>query len=357
MSHKVSLSTIASLAGVSTATVSRVFSGRSYVDPETRQKILRIAQEQGFTPRSYKKRETTGTHDRFVGIVVADLTNVFFQEIIATITAILSQNGIRVLLYDSAESVQKELQALNLLQQLQMDGIFISPVSESAQNNAEYLKALHREGLPIILIDRDVKGIGFDGVFQDNYTAAVSVVNMLAENKHKHIAHISGPITAKPGLDRLNGYIDALNRLGLPVRQEYICYGDFHMKSGYNLTASLITKYPEITAIYCSNNLMTVGCIRAIYEAGLRIPEDISVISTGSLNQFDLFGNSNITEVLLPTSFMGEECANMMLARLEQRRSKQKPGPVKRISFDCTISLKGSETFPVNKLPQAKSDI
>jgi len=349
MDQPVSIKTIASMAGVSAATVSRVFSGKGYADEGTRLRVLQIAEQYGFKPKVYKKREPVGSHDCFVGIVVADLGNVFFQEIISSITSLLSKNDINVLLYDSAESAQQELQAINILHQLHADGIFISPVSESAQYNTEFLKSLHRNGMPIVLIDRDVKGIGLDGVFQDTYTAAVKVVDMLVKNKHTHIAHIAGPITSKPGLDRLNGYIDALQSNGLPVRQEYICYGDFLMESGNKLTRSLIKKYPEVTAIYCANNLMTVGCIRAINELGLRIPEDIAVISTGSLNQYNLFGNSNITEVLLPTSFMGEECARMMIDRIRQKKTKQSAGPVKRISFDCNIALHGSEIFPSNK--------
>lgn len=344
----VSIKDIAELAGVSTATVSRVFRQSGYVQEETKNKILQIAEEQGYKPKDYKKRDGIARRTGIVGIVVADLQNVFFQEIIESITNVLKEHDIHVIVCNSAESVQQELRCLNMMSQLHVDGLFISPVSETALYNADYIKHFNRSGTPVILIDRDIKGVGMDGVFQDNYTGAINAIETLIEHGHQHIAHIAGPITSKPGLDRLNGYIDALKLHNIPVQQEYIFFGNFKLDSGHALTQTLLRKYPAITALFVSNNLMSIGALRAIHEAGLRVPDDIALISTGSLNHFDLYGDAAISELQLPSDIMGTECANMMLERLSNPQ-KRKREPAKRITYNITLMLKGSEQYPVNR--------
>ena len=337
---------IAQAAQVSPTTVSRVFAGHDYVSPETRELVLSIAKEHGYTPKQYHRRLNSRRSDVVVGIVVADLHNPFFLQMIDRAEQVLMEQGVNVILCNSDESSQREICNLSVLKH-RVNGIIISPVSEMVKYNREFLHELNTSGTPIVLIDRDLKGVGLDGVFQENYNGAIASVEVLIRNGHRHIATIAGPTSSKPGLDRLNGYLDALRLNDIPVRQEYIGYGDFKMESGYQLAQKLLTSYKEITALYCSNNLMAIGALRAIHDMNIQVPDDIAFICNGSLHQYDLLHDSAITEFVEPIDLMGEECAMMMLEKLNGGKKRNRAA--RRISYDGHLVLKGSEVYPKHR--------
>ena len=312
-----SITQIAQLAGVSAATVSRVFRG-GYVKEETRRQILRIAQQQGYQPRTYKKQVSLH-HDTVIGVAVADPS--------------------------------REIRNLSLLRQLNVNGIIIAPISENETYNNAFIKEIHDKGLPVIVLDRDVKGIGLSGVFQNSYEGAYHAVDTLIRNGHEHIATVNGPITSKPGLDRMVGYMDALRDHGIDVRQEYILYGNFKVESGYTLTRQLLGAHPRVTAIFSANNMMSIGALRAIREAGLRVPQDIAFISYGLLSPYDE-SSGPITQLIEPTELMGHECAQLMLEKMAAKKKDSKV--VKRVSFDVALDLRGSEVFPENRRQDKK---
>ena len=164
---------------------------------------------------------------------------------------------------------------------------------------------------------------------------------------HTHIATIAGPISSKPGVERLNGYMDALSAHGIPARKEYIAYGDFKTESAYQLTSELLENCPEITALFCSNNMMAVGAIRAIYDKGMRIPQDIALIAPGSVHGIDMIYDVAITEVEQPIEQMGEEVAGMMIEKL--LGGKKRGRAVRRITYEGRLVLRGSERYPENR--------
>lgn len=350
MKKNLSITEIARLADVSPTTVSRVFRGDGYVKEDTRTHVLRIAQEHNYKPRPYKKRASPTAHGAIVGIVVPDIENPFFQQIIRAIIAVLEQHDIETVICDTNEDPNREIRSLNLLKQLNINGIIIAPASENAEYNCAFLKELHEKGTPVIMLDRDVKGIGLSGVFQNSYDGAYTAVDTLLRHGHQRIAIVAGPITSKPGLDRMVGYMDALKARDITVRQEYILYGDFKTESGYALTKQLLQEHPKVTAVFSSNNLMSIGALQAIRESGLSIPEDIAFISYGSLTPFHIHPNGTISELSEPTELMGHECAHLMLEKMSTSRRKDFH-IAKRVSFDTTLYLNGSEVYPKNRMP------
>ena len=348
MKDKLTITKIAELAKVSPTTVSRVFRGDGYVKEETRAAVLAIARERGYTPRAYKKRVSSASHGAVVGIVVPDIQNPFFQQILRAITAVFEQRGVDTVLCDINEDPNREIRSLSMLRQLNISGIIIAPASENASYNSAFLKELHEKGTPVIMLDRDVKGIGLSGVFQNSYDGAYNAVNKLIGNGHERIAIVAGPITSKPGLDRMVGYMDALKAHDIAVRQEYILYGDFKTESGYTLTRQLLKEHPKVTAVFSSNNLMSIGALQAIREAGMAIPGDIAFLSYGSLTPFHINPLGGISELAEPTELMGHECAQLMLEKMSA--SKRKDFHIaKRVSFDTTLRLYGSEVYPENR--------
>lgn len=344
MTRRLSMRELAEQAGVSATTVSRVFRGEGYVGEETRQRILRLAKETGFKPRAYRKRAALTAHDAVIGVVVPDLSNAFFQQIIRAMTNVFDQHGVEVLLCDTNESPSKEIRSLSMLRDLHINGLIVAPTSENASYNTAFLKELNEKGTAIVLLDRDIKGAGLCGVFQNSYDGAFNAVCKLIEMGHKCIATVGGPITSKPGLDRMVGYMDALKTHDMEVRQEFILYGDFKVESGYELTERLLREHPEVTAIFAANNLMSVGSLRAIRNAKMRVPDDIAFISYGSLTPYTIHRNDNISELIEPTELMGRECAMLMLEKMSVSKRKGS-NMVKRVSFDTVLRLKGSEAY------------
>lgn len=341
-----SIKELAAAANVSTATVSRALHNTGYVNEETKQQIISLARGAGFEPKRYRHKARSG--NELVGIVVADLRNIFFQEIITSIVDRLYRHNIDTVICNSDESPQREIRCLNMLKQRNVNGIIISPISETVEYNARYLKDLNEAVTSVVLVDRDLKGYGIDGVFQDNYDVSTKTVEVLLEAGHTDIAIITGPISSKPGLDRLNAYIDTLTGHDIKICRDYILYGDFKMDSGYQLTKDILKQQPQVTAIFCTNNMMAVGAIRAIHDSGLSIPDDIALVSFGSLAQFDLFHDSRITEIKQPTFAMGDECASIMLEKLHRSR-KHRPQNAKRTVFDSELLIRGSEIFPIHR--------
>ena len=350
MTMKPTIDQVANLAGVSSATVSRVFSQKEYVSSKTKQAVMEAAERLHYSPRKYTRRNLVVSSGVTIGVIIADLHNTFFQQIIKGMTDVFNDNDISVFICNSDENPQLEIRYLSALIERRVDGIIISPASEAADYNQEFLQAIYQKNhIPIVLIDRDLKGIGLDGVFQDSFTAAFKATEVFIQNGHRNIAIIAGPTTSKPGLDRLHGYMEALKDNHIDFREEYILYGDFKINSGYLLTKKIIDNYPEVTAIYCSNNLMAVGALRALNNAGMAVPDDIGFISTGSLDEYSFFSSSNITELDLPAEEMGYECAHLMLERL-QTASKRRRFSAKRITLDIPLKLKGSEKYPSSRL-------
>ncbi|MBR4081956.1 MAG: LacI family DNA-binding transcriptional regulator [Clostridia bacterium] len=341
-----SIRDIAQAANVSPATVSRVFAESGYVSQETKELVLAVAQERGYTPKHYQRRTAQNRGELLVGIVVADLHNPFFQKIIDAAEQVFAKHGVNIVICNSDESAQKEIRNLSMLRN-RVDGVIISPVSEVAEYNRDFLHDLNTSGTPVVLIDRDLKGVGVDGVFQDNYSAAIECVETFIRLGHKHIATISGPISSKPGLDRLNGYMDALRTNGLPIRQEYIGYGDFKLESGYQLAKHLLSTQKEITALYCANNFMAIGALQAITESGRHMPDDLAFICNGSLDVYGArgaFSASGLSEYVEPIELMGEEAAMMMLEKLNG--GKKRSRAARRISYEGYLKLRGSEVYP-----------
>lgn len=336
-----SIQKIAEIAGVSAATVSRVFRGEGYVKEETRRLILSVAEENGYKPRRYSRRHAVLSDDVLIGIVVADVSNPFFITIVRHIIEFFEQHDIECVLCDMNENPNREIRYLNMLRQRNVSGIIISPASESAEYNAAFLKELYDNGLPIILLDRDIKGIGLSGVFQNNLDGAYMSVDTLIREGHTRIALIAGPLTSKPGLDRMVGYMDALKAHDIEVNQEYILYGDFKEESGYRLTRQLLSDHPEVTAIFPSNNMMAYGALRAIGEKGLRIPEDIGFISYGKPVPCTDGRAGEISYLLEPMEQMAVESAQLMLELLN-RGKKNRLQSAKRVAFDTTLVLGSS---------------
>jgi LacI family transcriptional regulator len=327
--------------------VSRVFNNSGYVAEEKRQAVIDAAKQLGYEPPENPKKNYEKLESDIVGVVIPDINNPFFGEAIKGMTEVFRENDINILICDTDESPDLEIQSLQTLRREKVGGIIITPVSGAVEYNAEYLREFDSLGIPIVLLDRDVKLSRFDGVFLDSFRGSFDAVNALIQNGHTEIVVIAGLITSKPGIDRLEGYMEALRRNNIPIKEECILYGDFKKEKAYELTYKLLETRKKVTAIFSSNNLMSVGCIEAINDKGLKVPDDISLVSFDDFYFFGA-GGFNISAVSRPTKQMGVEAARLLVDRMKKGK-KHKDQMAKRIILSPQLILRGSEAFPKNK--------
>lgn len=342
-----SIEDIAKKAQVSTTTVSRALNDRGYVSEEIKQRILKVAEEMNYTPKKYKKRHTATSVSNIIGVIVPDIRNSYFTGIIRGIENVVSSKGYDLFICDTQEDPGKEVQCISALHNCKACGLIIAVASDAVEYNVEYLKNLNDSGTPVVLIDRDLRIPGIDGIVMDNFRGAKTAVNALIANGHTEIAILSGPTTSRTGVDRLNGYLGALKENGIPIREEYIGYGDFQPQSGYKLTKKLLSSHRRVTAIFSANQRMTLGCLQAISDAGLTVPDDISVLSFGISDSLAALG-TKISHVYQPTPPLGEESARVLLSKIEMGK-KYKKIPSKHTVFSSDCLLRGSEKYPANR--------
>ena len=341
----VSINEIAEKAQVSCATVSRAFRDYTSVSPETYERIMRISKELNYHPKKYKNRSAVSVYNSTIGVVVSDLGTSFYPKAIKGIQNIAAKNGIDVIVCDSNDDPNVEIRNLELMRTQHVSGIIFCPVADDVAPNIACVEELKRSRIPVVLLDRNLKGIGLDGVFCDDFSASALAVQCLIENGHRDIAVIAGSLHSKPGLERLNGYLSAMQQNKL-TEHELVYYGDFKSESAYRHMRTILSTRPEVTAVFSCNKEMTSGCIRAVYEAGLHIPDDIALVSYGDLDSSQLY-SATLTSVTQPIAPLGEECARILIDKMEHIK-KREPTPARRITFESKLVKRGSEKYPLH---------
>ncbi len=342
-----SVKLIARKAGVSTATVSRVMHQSDKVRPETCRKVEAAMQELQITPDELVRAKRTNSC--VIGIVVPDITNIFFSQIISGIEEVASQNGISLFICNTRESDNQEIHYLRLLNDAQVGGVIITPTSDDDDSvNNEYLNLLGNMKIPIVLVDRDVKYSNYDGVFIDNERGAFEATRLLLQNGHRKIAIISGPNNTMPGRDRLKGYRLAFEAMNVPMDESLVLQGDFSTKSGWELTEKILTERPDITAIFSSNNLMTMGCLGALTKAGIHPPKGMALIGFDDISTLEML-DVQLTVVDRPTVEMGRQAMMLMKKALNAQKAQKKAKAAQRVVLSPELVIRGSEKLTTNE--------
>lgn len=334
---EITIKDIAKHAGVSPATVSRVMNNTANVSETTKKNVLAAVQKYNYSPNIFAK-SLSRNESNTIGVVVPDITNPFFGEVIKGIVELVDKNNLIMILCDTGEDPKKEEDHLINLKSQRLKGLIITPTSDSNEFNSHYLSLLEDMGIPIILIDRDVKHSNFDGVFIDNVKGSFDATMKLIENGHKRIALISGPEDSKPGRDRKKGYIKALEISNIDIDEKIILKGDFKLDSGYSHTKAILNMKDRPSAIFCSNNMMTLGCIKALNEYNISVAKDISLIGFDDIEILNIL-DINITTVKRPTVEMGRIAMELLLERLANKDKDN----LKRVILQAELILRGSE--------------
>lgn len=329
---------IAKRAEVSTATVSRALNDSGYVGSQTREKIKKIADELKYVP-NVMARNLSKSESSAIAVVVPEITNPFFGEVIKGITSVADKSNLNVFLYNTNEDEQKELRCLQLLKEQRVKGLILTTSYEDETFNGKYLKVLQELGIPIVLMDRDVKYSNFDAVFFDDIHGAYSGVDALLKEGHRKIAALCGPTVMRPGRDRLRGFKKAFSMNNIEIDEKYIFLGEHNMDSGYRETKEILQMKEPPTAIFATNNMVCLGCLKALYELKVRIPQDIALVGFDQIEVFDIL-NLNISVVFKDSEKMGKTAMSLLLEKLNNKEGEPH---TKRVTLPTEIKLKGSE--------------
>lgn len=335
----VTISDIAKKANVSSATVSRVLNSSGYVKEDTKKRIQAVIKEMNYTPsaiaRSLSKSETNT-----IGVIVPDITNSYFGEIIKGISEIAEKNNLNIILFNTDNYLEKEIRALNVLKEQRIKGIIMTPGFGEEKFNDDYIKTISNLNIPIVLVSADVKFTNLNGVFVDNIKGSFDATQLLIKEGHTKIGIITGLLSAEPSIDRLIGYKKALEANNITINDKYILNGDFKLDKAYELTKRLIEEKDPPTALVVCSNMMTMGVIKAVNEKNKNIPTDLSIIGFDKIDFLDMVG-LNITYMEDCPIELGRSSMKMLCEIIYN--SNDEDNNIKRLTIAPKIVIRGSE--------------
>jgi len=265
---------VAAMAGVSINTVSRVLNDKGEVSPETRDKIQVAIKSLKYRPNSFA-RSLVSKQSRIIGQIVTDCTNPNNAQQIRSVQNLTAEQGYSVMLVDTAEEHQREVAALELMVEKMVDGFLITPLQ---YDNSHLYRLQEEASLPFVLTNRDIPGLGVDAVLHDNFDGAYQATRHLLELGHQRIAYITSRRQVWTVAERLAGYRTSLQESGQNFDESLIIQTNLSLESAFEATNKLLKLTPRPTAIFAYKDMMAIGVLKALKEAGLRIPEDISLI-------------------------------------------------------------------------------
>jgi LacI family transcriptional regulator len=319
------LKDIVRLTGVSQSTVSRVLNGHPNVSEKTRQKVLRVIQEQGFRP-NFVARALAKQRTRVLSVIIPQslsttFTDPYFPTLIQHISRRANTHGFAVMLWVGNDAEEESLFADRILDH----GLFDGAIITSATQDDPLVARLIASGTPCVIIG-PTYGLDVSNVDVENCDGAKSAVLHLITLGYKRIGMISGPRNMGAPQDRLQGYIDALTECGYAVDESLMVTGDFNEQSGYTGMQTLLTH--GVDAVFAASDMMAVGALRAIQHAGLRVPHDVAVVSFDDM-PFAATTNPSLTTVHQPLDGLGLHATEMLFhlldGTLQQRETIQLP--------------------------------
>ena len=324
---------VAQRAGVSVATVSHVINGTRKVAPETAARVRRAMEELDYHPnavaRSLRTRKTQA-----IGVVVSDITNPFFATLVRGAEDAAIEAGYSLIVCNSDETPEKEDLYVRLLWRRRMDGLLIAPVRDGASSAVQELA---RRQMPFVFIDRKAKGVEADAVLSDNVGGAYLATQHLIERGHKRIGIVLGIPGATTTEERLAGYRRALEEAGVPLAEDLVVWGGYRVEGGRRATAKLLSLSDPPTAIFSTNNLMTVGVLKELFHRKVRIPKDVAVVGFDDLEWAEM-ANPPLTTVAQQPYEIGHQALALLLEQL----SRECESPAREVRIPVVLKLRGS---------------
>ena len=312
------ISDIAELSGVSKATVSRVLNKNPNVKKETRERIMKIIEKHNYYPNAIA-RNLSKQENNSIGVIIPDISNPFFSKVVDRISSEADKRGLNVLLCNSNEDFDKQEKFIKALIEQRIKGIILLSTRDTYLKS-DFLTQYISE-IPIVIVDRGLE-INIPEILMSNYESTYNAVKLFIEAGHKEIGIMTGPLTEKTAIDRLNGYKSCMRDNHLPIKEENIFYGDFGVNSGYENGKNILNN-KKITGVFISNNLMTIGFLKSVREKKKVIPKDISIFSFEEIEWSDYLG-LEISSYKIPFDELGSKSVDLLLKKISDKSFNEK---------------------------------
>lgn len=303
---------VARLAGVSTATVSRVINGNYPIKPSTRQAVLDAIKKLDYIPNR-AAATLSGGRSKVIGFVCPKVKAITNMHIASGIEKILSKNGYGMFIASSENTREKEKEMLKFFSERSVDAILVS----TCYDTTEHLEKIEKNGIPVIMVDRYAVTDKISAVKQNAFDASYRMGEYLTKLGHKSFAIVNGPMEYPIARDRQDGFLAALKDNGITIDPSCILDGG---KYDTDVSANAVLELAKTglpSVIYATGEAMTMGVMRALQKLNLRVPEDISVASYGHVTAYDALGTS-ITGIMHMYEKLGEEAAKLALKKLDK---------------------------------------
>ncbi len=310
---------IAKALNLSTSTVSRALRDSHEISAATKQTVLEYAARLNFQPNpialSLKERKSHS-----IGVIVAEIANSFFSQIINGIESVANEKGYTVIISQSHENFEKEVRTLQYLASRSIDGLLISV--SSATNDLQHLKSMYQSGLPIVFFDRTVEEIQTHKVMVDNYQGAYNATLHLLEQGFRRIACVANSEHLSITKERVGGYIAALQQYKIepdPSLIKYCFHGGMLLEEVELAVKELLAVQPRPTAIFATSDKLTTGCMRVLKKNKIAVPAAMALTGFSNSELIQLL-HAPITVVQQPAYEMGQVATDLLLQMIESKR-------------------------------------
>jgi LacI family transcriptional regulator len=361
---KVTIAEVAKSAGVSTATVGRVLGGYGYTSEEVRQKVRQTAERLSYRPNLLARGLITGK-TKTIGFIAGDIQSPFYASVLSGISDEARALGFGVIVTNSDESLERELDAVRLLREKRVDGLILAPCDTSG---SQHLRKAAKEAFPFVQIDRAVHGLVAASVTVNNREAArhaiASLVSaghrkiaILAELEHGNSERLSGflkrvaegtvaPELSMPSWQRLFGYVEAHRAVGIEIDPTLIVrVGSYSFAQAKKCAFELLSSKERPTALFAADGLMSAAAIHAISELNISLPEQLSLIAFDDVDWMGLMKPA-ITTVAQPLPAIGRTAARMLLSSLQRGER-----PTDHVVLSTSLIWRGSVVAPLLSIP------
>jgi DNA-binding LacI/PurR family transcriptional regulator len=312
---------IAKKAGVSHMTVSRVFNKPELVGKKTREKITKIANDLNYRPSAIARSMRT-KRTNYIGLILPDIINPFFPEIVRGVDDYARKNGFNIILVNTDNDYNIQNASLEIFVNRGVDGLILSGVA-GGKKDTMFINEILSKNIPVVLIDRYIPELNSSYVITDNFKAAYNATQYLINLGHKKIGIISSPQKIKIFQDRLNGFESALSASNISFNKELVVECEENMVDGYIGTKELFKRDNKFTAIFAMCDFIAYGAYRYCIENNINIPEDVSIISIDDINTSALL-HPPLTTMAQKKYEMGFQAAKILVDSIKKGKIPKK---------------------------------
>ncbi len=311
MNQHVTIRDVAAAAGFSVNTVSRALNDKPDVSPATKSRVLEVAHRLGYRPNKLA-RGLRSNKTQTIGVIVTDIANPFFAAVVKGIEHSVRDQGWSIILGNTEEDPDRELELVRLMLAEQIDGLLITP-SQQTEKTLSLLKESH---LPFVLLGRHFAAGTADYVVTDDVRGGFLATEYLIKLGHQRIAMINGPLHISSALERLHGYQTALQHYGIKYDEMRVISNALTVNDGYRAAQLLCAQAPEVSAVFAYSDFVAFGVMKGIWDAGRSIPNDLAVVGYDDI-EFSPYLEVPLTTVRIPKQQLGKQAAQILLEKIQ----------------------------------------